>query len=220
MNSNKFFLCTVKTIIFANAVVLFSCSSDSSTVQLISGTNAQSEERYRLEKVNVDLGVNGVIDEIYVLEYDSNFLSIAETVDKNADGIPEERFDYVYENELLIRSEHDVGLNGVVDNVRSFVFDNAGNLTTENIDDGNDGVVDRKIEYLSNSAGVYAGANVDRDNDGIPDESQRFNYNSSGQITGIEIDVDGDGIADTVTRFIYDFEGKVVSKNDEGLCLF
>lgn len=164
---------------------------------------------FRLQKIDVDVESNQMINRVFKLVYNDTGLSVGELIDDNADGVDDHSFSYDYADNRLVGSRYDQDRNDTIDKTRIFTYDSEGFLQSVVVDD--DSVLAR-TDYILGDDGMLSGARVDSDSDSQVDEVASYQYNVNGKISVIDIDVDGDKLSDTRVSFIYDDVGRVVHR--------
>ena len=117
-----------------------------------------------LDKVEMDAGADGVLDEIVYYAYDGNGNQTSIISDSDYDGFPEsiELFTYSSNNHLLTHSE-DLDANGVADKYTVWTKDSEGNVISFEKDETGDGDFDYAYyndhDFLKNCLTVAGLAN-------------------------------------------------------------
>ncbi|MBW1894533.1 MAG: hypothetical protein JRI91_12680 [Deltaproteobacteria bacterium] len=123
-----------------------------------------SQTNLTLTQLRIDIDNNGIIDEVYAYEYDSDgYLEKKEhySTDGNGDpaGEPDEIIEYNVDSGVLDEIEYDTGGDGTVNKIIDYSYD--------------DGVIDKEEIYNSSSK------------DGDPDETWRYDYDASDYVTEV-----------------------------------
>ena len=118
------------------------------------------------------------------------------------------------EGEMLER-RLDIGLDGVVDRVESYVFDAAGRRVRDAIDDDQDGLADSSRSYAYEQAGVNRPSRqgLDIDDDGTPEGRWAWTWNRDG--LWVAYDDGDDGSVDE--RWTWDEQRRLIGFHGRGV---
>lgn len=90
-----------------------------------------------------DVGVDNIIDGVWVFTYNNQGEPASATYDSKVDGLVDSRMDYVYEGDLLVERWWDGDNNGQVDTT-TWYFYSDGDLIESREDQTQDGVADKR----------------------------------------------------------------------------
>lgn len=138
------------------------------------------------------------------------------------------RYDYAYEDGLLVEQTYDAARDGVLDKRWVYTYNGDGQPTEIAVDDDVDGtpdalqtlaydgdhLVEETWDYTLNGTADYVRTLtwdgelltqevVDTNGDGTPDRTHTWTYNAWGQPLSLESDTTGDGAVDTTQHWTY-----------------
>ncbi len=170
------------------------------------------------------ISLEGVADHLYEslgVQIRSNLTASYRAVDNNK---PIESITYQYDTQgRKIEARFDRGDNGSIENVKTFDYDSAGNLSrvtdsasssveTFTYDSANNLTLQRiertsgtnsEQRYTYNDDNKLVRLEIDSDADGETDKITAYQYGNNGNLTRIEQDIDGNGVIDAVLRYRY-----------------
>ena len=203
----------ILSVALFTTVTLSACSSSSSDPSDEGNEgDGGGENSFRLARIDVDAGNDGVFDEQYSIVYDAQGLATSELLDFDRDGVVDTEVAFTYQDGNLFRVTEDDGRDGTIDKFRSFSYDSNGVLIAQTITEALNGPVTGSGEYLQNTSGQLTGVNVDTDGNGTIDEVGTYTFNSAGTVERIEFDVDFDNAAEILISFTYGEVGEVLTR--------
>lgn len=151
-------------------------------------------------------------DKILRYEWTDGLLSYRE-LDVNADGLPEQRITFTYdERGLRIRAEADREVDGTVDVLVVDEYDDRGLLVRQEVTTGGTTI----FTYEYDEQGRRVRIEEDQDADGAPEGAILRSYDAQGRLVSREHDWGVDGNADSMERYVWDEESLVEQRYDYG----
>ncbi|PHM07789.1 bluetail domain-containing putative surface protein [Nostoc sp. 'Peltigera malacea cyanobiont' DB3992] len=119
----------------------------------------------------------------------------------------------------------DKNLNGIIDELTTYLYDVNGKLSTQRVDKNNDGSIDESTNYSYDEGGRLTAEVLDKNNDRKVDQVTSYNYDTSGKLITEDIDSNTDGTTDAVVSYLYNQQGQLTSQTTEdktvvGKCLW
>jgi len=166
-----------------------------------------SESGHVIRK-EIDIGNDGITDDILTYEIGSNGKRNKHFYDDGADGVSEMTVNYIYDNSTRLEQfEFDLGDDGVIEDYRLFSYFPDNKISKKEFRNPG-GLIYNTYEYTYDENGYIATESLTTWGYPIP-TSYSISLNESGRPVSQTIDDDNDGIADRVV--VYDYQ--------EGACI-
>jgi len=149
----------------------------------VNASNSEEAGEWLLVKLSNDSNNDGSIDRVATNIYDASGNPERSSWDNNNDGTVNQIIIYTYD------------------------YDSDGNIIKQWEDVGDDGIVDRVTTFIYTDSDQYTQANFDFDNNGSIEAVSFVSYNADGKESVREHDLNNDGVIEFVATSIYDTNG-------------